>query len=91
MSNENLKKQFEERKIFNSTLAQTDADNLNWIMSLSKDQFFEFYDTLDDNETQYVEVLFDTFKLDLMDKSFDDNFIVDVELSRELKRISKGI
>lgn len=91
MSNENLKKQFEERKIFNSTLAQTDADNLNWIMSLSKDQFFEFYDTLDDNETQYVEVLFDTFKLDLMDKSFDDNFTVDVELSRELKRISKGI
>ena len=91
MSNENLKKQFEERKIFNSTLAQTDADNLNWIMSLSKDQFFEFYDTLDDNETQYVEVLFDRFKLDLMDKSFDDSFTVDVELSRELKRISKGI
>lgn len=91
MAGKNLSRQFEEKRVFNSTLTQADADNLNWIMSLSKDQFYEFYDTLDVNETIYVEALLDTFKLDVLDEKHRKEFELDEDVTSMLIRISRGI
>ena len=52
-------------------MRKRDVDNLNFVLSLSRDDFPEWFETLTEDDRQYCSELLVCHKLDLIDKQLE--------------------
>jgi hypothetical protein len=68
-------------------MRKRDIDNLSFVLSLSKDDFPRWYDTLEDDDKQYCMELLLCHKYDLIDKKIDkkNNFTLANEVLDKIR------